>query len=48
MFGRVVARAYKCKYEKYHSEKLFVKINRYGFGSGVVAFHDGFAVIGWV
>ena len=48
MFGRVVASANKCNYEKYHSEKLLIKINRYGLGSGAVAIHSGLGVIGWV
>ena len=48
MFGCIVASTYKCNYEKYHSEKLLIKINRYGLGSGAVAFHSGSSVIGWV
>ena len=48
MFGCIVACTNKCNYEKYHSEKLFIKINRYGFGSGVVAFHSGSGVMGLV
>ena len=47
MFGRVVTSTNKCNYEKYHSEKLFIKINRYRLGSGAVAFHSGLGVIGY-
>tara|TARA_R100000781_G_scaffold54729_2_gene35714 strand:- start:878 stop:1024 length:147 start_codon:yes stop_codon:yes gene_type:complete len=48
MFGGVVARTNKRKNKKHHSEKLFIKINRYGFGSGLVSFHSGLGVLGWV